>query len=206
MWIVFVYCIERFLYFSVLIVITSTNLINYLYMYCIFFWFLFQLRLKCQAEGIPQPKITWKKDGIPIENVQRPHKHRGYIQKVDQWMLKIHGLLKSDEGDYECTVSNSKGSIRWDISIQFIVPNSKFLQNDSFLHLRYKLFLTRVILWQDNGHFCFFRCISRWLKTKYENVSHFFDLFTIWKENWQPELFLNCGNNKKLLLSFGVWY
>ena len=155
-------------------------------MYCIFFWFLFQLRLKCQAEGIPQPKITWKKDGIPIENVQRPHKHRGYIQKVDQWMLKIHGLLKSDEGDYECTVSNSKGSIRWDISIRFIVPNSKLLQNDSFLHLKYKLFSTRVILWQDNGHFCFFRCISRWLKTKYENVSHFFDLFTIWKENWQP--------------------
>ena len=33
-------------------------------------------------------------------------------------MLKIHGLLKSDEGDYECTVSNSKGSIRWDISFQ----------------------------------------------------------------------------------------
>ena len=61
-----------------------------------------------------------------------------------------------------------------------------FLQNDSLLHLKYKLFSTRVILWQDNGHFCFFRCISRWLNTKYENVSHFFDLFTIWKENWQP--------------------
>ena len=98
-------------------------MINY-----IFFWFLFQLRLKCQAEGIPQPKITWKKDGLPIENVQRPGKHRGYVQKADQWMLKIPGLLKSDEGDYECTVSNSKGSIRWDISIQFIVPNSKLLQ------------------------------------------------------------------------------
>ena len=103
-------------------------------MYCIFFWYLFQLRLKCQAEGIPQPKITWKKDGLPIENVQRPGKHRGYVQKADQWMLKIPGLLKSDEGDYECTVSNSKGSIRWDISIQFIVPNSKLLQYDSFLH------------------------------------------------------------------------
>ena len=119
------------------------------------------MRLKCQAEGIPQPKITWKKDGLPIENVQRPHKHRGYIQKADQWMLKIHGLLKSDEGDYECTVSNSKGSIRWDISIEFIVPNSKLLQNDSFLHLKYLLFSPRVILWQYSGHICFFRCISR---------------------------------------------
>ena len=27
-------------------------------------------------------------------------------------MLKIHGLLKSDEGDYTCIVSNSHGVIR----------------------------------------------------------------------------------------------
>ena len=63
--------------------------------------------MRCPAEGIPHPQITWKKNGVPIEQVPRPLNQKPYLQKSENWELKIHGLMKSDEGDYTCSVSNS---------------------------------------------------------------------------------------------------
>ena len=62
-----------------------------------------------------------------------------------------------------------------------LFQNYFFLQYDSFLYLKCcPLFLPRVILWQYSCHFCFFCCISHWLKTKYENpnVKYFFLIYS----------------------------
>ena len=40
-----------------------------------------QVKLKCPAGGEPQPSIQWLKDGLPIENVQRPQHLKPYTER-----------------------------------------------------------------------------------------------------------------------------
>ncbi|XP_068699347.1 basement membrane-specific heparan sulfate proteoglycan core protein-like isoform X3 [Montipora foliosa] len=65
--------------------------------------------LQCNASGIPEPEISWKKDGGDI-----PNRH-----SVVQGALKLSGLVSEDDGQYICTASNVAGGSA--ISVNLIV-------------------------------------------------------------------------------------
>uniref|UniRef100_UPI001EAED59A ADAMTS-like protein 3 n=1 Tax=Oncorhynchus gorbuscha TaxID=8017 RepID=UPI001EAED59A len=62
-----------------------------------------QLYLLCPTEGIPQPQITWTKDGVELQLTDRVH-----------WDisggLHISNPGPGDRGVYRCTASNTHGS------------------------------------------------------------------------------------------------
>ena len=63
------------------------------------------LFLKCKAEGVPKPVVTWRKDGRPIQN------------KTDETYFKRENASKDDEGKYECEASNSAGVITYKVDV-----------------------------------------------------------------------------------------
>ncbi|XP_037548460.1 netrin receptor DCC [Nematolebias whitei] len=61
------------------------------------------IELECAVTGNPPPTVRWMKNGeevIPSD----------YFQMVDGTNLQILGLVKSDEGFYQCVAENSAGS------------------------------------------------------------------------------------------------
>ncbi|XP_060520392.1 papilin isoform X2 [Cylas formicarius] len=62
-----------------------------------------QAILNCAVSGNPNPKISWSKDNILIDNT-----HPRYRIKLDQ-TLQIITLHKTDSGIYVCTADNSIG-------------------------------------------------------------------------------------------------
>ncbi|KAK1883414.1 Netrin receptor DCC, partial [Dissostichus eleginoides] len=61
------------------------------------------IELECAVTGNPPPTVRWMKNGeevIPSD----------YFQIVDGSNLQILGLVKSDEGFYQCVAENSAGS------------------------------------------------------------------------------------------------
>ncbi|RZF42392.1 hypothetical protein LSTR_LSTR004200 [Laodelphax striatellus] len=59
--------------------------------------------LECNASGSPKPKLTWRKDGKQLVKTDRH-----FFTSQDQ-LLVITDTVHSDEGVYECEVSNSLG-------------------------------------------------------------------------------------------------
>ena len=54
------------------------------------------ITLKCRAKGVPQPQITWYKDGEIIQNGGET--------------LSISSVEQIDSGQYSCKAANSLGS------------------------------------------------------------------------------------------------
>lgn len=63
------------------------------------------LFLKCKAEGVPKPVVTWRKDGRLIQN------------KTVETYFKRENASKDDEGKYECEASNSAGSDSYKVDV-----------------------------------------------------------------------------------------
>ncbi|TRY86871.1 hypothetical protein DNTS_017252 [Danionella cerebrum] len=61
------------------------------------------VRLKCLANGNPEPVISWWKDQTPLA---LPQKNRGA-----QWTLTLKNLQPQDSARYTCLVSNAAGHI-----------------------------------------------------------------------------------------------
>lgn len=57
----------------------------------------------CKATGIPQPEVTWMKDGQVVTNGD-------YFQIQSQGSLQILGVLPTDQGMYQCFAKNDVGS------------------------------------------------------------------------------------------------
>jgi hypothetical protein len=62
------------------------------------------VRLKCRAQGQPQPTITWYHGNrlLPADDSQQP-----------AWMLKLGDVREDDNGAYTCRVTNRAGSINF---------------------------------------------------------------------------------------------
>ncbi|PSN31292.1 hypothetical protein C0J52_27018 [Blattella germanica] len=71
------------------------------------------LRLKCPAEGNPEPNITWSKDG------ETPNRHLGVI-RYSRWSLTLEDLVVADSGNYTCTVCNIHGCISFTFKVEII--------------------------------------------------------------------------------------
>jgi len=64
--------------------------------------------LECYAFGTPVPEITWTKDGVSVP-----------ISKLtDAKQVFIRDVTQDDEGTYECTATNSQGSVKTNTNVQ----------------------------------------------------------------------------------------
>ncbi|XP_007942419.2 hemicentin-2 [Orycteropus afer afer] len=72
--------------------------------------------LACQADGVPQPLVSWQKDGVPLD----PENPR--FEVLPEGSLKIQPVLAQDAGHYLCLASNSAGSDRQGRDLQVFEP------------------------------------------------------------------------------------
>lgn len=61
--------------------------------------------LECMASGSPRPKLLWRKNGSPLQTTER------HFFTAENQLLIIVSTIASDEGTYECEMSNSLGSV-----------------------------------------------------------------------------------------------
>ncbi|XP_035116299.2 hemicentin-2 isoform X2 [Callithrix jacchus] len=72
--------------------------------------------LPCQADGVPAPLMSWRKDGIPLD----PGNPR--FKVLPEGSLRIQPALAQDTGHYLCLASNSAGSDRQGRDLQVFEP------------------------------------------------------------------------------------
>ncbi|KAM5148419.1 neural cell adhesion molecule L1-like protein isoform 2-T2 [Mantella aurantiaca] len=65
-----------------------------------------EIMLNCSALGTPEPKILWRRNGIPLDDRALPNNHQ-----MKGGLLFIHSLKVSDSAVYQCEASNIHGTI-----------------------------------------------------------------------------------------------
>ncbi|XP_060653396.1 neogenin isoform X4 [Drosophila nasuta] len=73
------------------------------------------LNLECSIHGKPKPSIRWLKNG----DVITPNE---YMQFVNGHNLRIHGLLYSDAGMFQCIGTNPAGSVQASARLRVVAP------------------------------------------------------------------------------------
>lgn len=63
--------------------------------------------LVCDADGFPEPTMSWTKDGEPIENEEEDDEK--HIFSDDSSELTIRNVDKNDEAEYVCIAENKAG-------------------------------------------------------------------------------------------------
>ncbi|XP_076984267.1 hemicentin-2 [Tamandua tetradactyla] len=72
--------------------------------------------LPCQADGVPQPRVSWQKDGVPLD----PGSSR--LEVLPEGSLRIQPVLAQDTGHYLCLASSSAGSDRQGRDLRVFEP------------------------------------------------------------------------------------
>ncbi|CAD6193093.1 unnamed protein product [Caenorhabditis auriculariae] len=62
------------------------------------------LRLNCRADGFPEPKVAWFKDGYPI--TKESMRASGSDYKIRRWTLELEDAVESDTGMFYCEAFN----------------------------------------------------------------------------------------------------
>ncbi|XP_011246353.1 hemicentin-1 isoform X3 [Mus musculus] len=76
------------------------------------------IALECRAEGVPAPRITWRKDGVVLAE-----SHARY-SILENGFLHIESAHVTDTGRYLCMATNVAGTDRRRIDLQVHVPPS----------------------------------------------------------------------------------
>uniref|UniRef100_A0A8C8HMI3 Hemicentin-2 n=1 Tax=Oncorhynchus tshawytscha TaxID=74940 RepID=A0A8C8HMI3_ONCTS len=74
--------------------------------------------LSCEATGIPAPKVTWKRNGTPIDLNQQS----GTYRLLSSGSLVLFSPSNQDEGYFECTADNEVGEERSVIEVILQAP------------------------------------------------------------------------------------
>uniref|UniRef100_A0A8B9ER49 Hemicentin-1 n=1 Tax=Anser cygnoides TaxID=8845 RepID=A0A8B9ER49_ANSCY len=72
--------------------------------------------LECIAEGVPTPRITWRKDGVVFTG------NNTRYSILEDGSLHIHSAHVTDTGRYMCMATNTAGTERKRIDLQVLVP------------------------------------------------------------------------------------
>uniref|UniRef100_A0A3Q3L4X2 Uncharacterized protein n=1 Tax=Mastacembelus armatus TaxID=205130 RepID=A0A3Q3L4X2_9TELE len=74
--------------------------------------------LSCETTGIPPPKVSWKRNGTPLDISQQP----GAYRLLSSGSLVLLSPSNEDEGYFECTAVNDVGEERRVIEVILQVP------------------------------------------------------------------------------------
>ncbi|NXR53591.1 NCAM1 protein, partial [Hippolais icterina] len=96
--------------------------------------------LACDADGFPEPTLTWTKDGEPVEEEEDEDK---YSFNNDGSELVIHRVDKSDEAEYICIAENKAGEADATIHLKvFAKPKITYVENKTAMELEDQITLT----------------------------------------------------------------
>ncbi|NXO06160.1 NCAM1 protein, partial [Oriolus oriolus] len=96
--------------------------------------------LACDADGFPEPTVTWTKDGEPVEEVEDEDK---YSFNYDGSELVIQKVDKSDEAEYICIAENKAGEADATIHLKvFAKPKITYVENKTAMELEDQITLT----------------------------------------------------------------
>lgn len=71
------------------------------------------VQLRCKANGVPLPNITWYKDGKPY------HRKLGDV-KYAHWGIMLEDLVTDDNGLYQCIVCNIVACINYTYELEVL--------------------------------------------------------------------------------------
>ncbi|XP_040113945.1 neural cell adhesion molecule 1 isoform X14 [Oryx dammah] len=95
--------------------------------------------LVCNAEGFPEPTMSWTKDGEQIENEE----DEKYLFSDDSSELTIRRVDKSDEAEYVCIAENKAGEQDASIHLKvFAKPKITYVENQTAMELEEQVTLT----------------------------------------------------------------
>uniref|UniRef100_A0A8C6XHJ7 Neural cell adhesion molecule 1 n=1 Tax=Naja naja TaxID=35670 RepID=A0A8C6XHJ7_NAJNA len=98
------------------------------------------VKLVCDADGFPEPIISWTKDGEPIERGEDEEKF-GF--SYDGSELTIHRVEKNDEAEYVCIAENKAGEHDATVHLKvFAKPQITFVENKTAMELEDQIILT----------------------------------------------------------------
>ncbi|XP_032629450.1 neural cell adhesion molecule 1 isoform X10 [Chelonoidis abingdonii] len=96
--------------------------------------------LVCDADGFPEPAMSWMKDGDLIERGDDDEK---YDFSYDGSELTIKKVEKSDEAEYICTAENKAGKQSAIIHLKvFAKPKITYVENKTAMELEDQITLT----------------------------------------------------------------
>uniref|UniRef100_A0A8U8CC14 Neural cell adhesion molecule 1 n=1 Tax=Geospiza parvula TaxID=87175 RepID=A0A8U8CC14_GEOPR len=97
--------------------------------------------LACDADGFPEPTVSWTKDGEPVEEVEEEEDK--YSFNSDGSELVIHRVDKSDEAEYICIAENKAGEADATIHLKvFAKPKITYVENKTAMELEDQITLT----------------------------------------------------------------
>ncbi|KAM9219995.1 neural cell adhesion molecule 1 isoform 3-T3 [Dugong dugon] len=95
--------------------------------------------LVCDAEGFPEPTMSWTKDGDQIEDEE----DEKYIFNDDSSALTISKVDKNDEAEYVCIAENKAGEQDASIHLKvFAKPKITYVENQTAMELEEQVTLT----------------------------------------------------------------
>ncbi|KAM4828368.1 neural cell adhesion molecule 1 isoform 18-T18 [Thomomys bottae] len=96
--------------------------------------------LACDADGFPEPTMSWTKDGELIENEEDEEK---YVFSDDSSELTIRKVDKNDEAEYVCIAENKAGEQDASIHLKvFAKPKITYVENQTAMELEEQVTLT----------------------------------------------------------------
>ncbi|XP_078538491.1 neural cell adhesion molecule 1 isoform X4 [Lissotriton helveticus] len=94
--------------------------------------------LACDADGFPDPEISWTKDGEMIEDDSEKYKFT-----EDGSEMTIFNIDKNDEGDYTCIAENKAGEQEASILLKvYAKPKINYVENKTAMELEEQITLT----------------------------------------------------------------
>ncbi|NWI18544.1 NCAM1 protein, partial [Crypturellus soui] len=98
------------------------------------------ITLACDADGFPEPTMTWTKDGEPLEQEDDEEK---YSFNYDGSELIIKKVDKNDEAEYICIAENKAGEQDATIHLKvFAKPKITYVENKTAMELEDQITLT----------------------------------------------------------------
>ncbi|XP_074213314.1 neural cell adhesion molecule 1 isoform X14 [Camelus bactrianus] len=95
--------------------------------------------LVCDAEGFPEPTMSWTKDGEQIENEE----DEKYLFSDDSSELTIRRVDKNDEAEYVCIAENKAGEQDASVHLKvFAKPKITYVENQTAMELEEQVTLT----------------------------------------------------------------